>query len=109
MLRASDLTQKEVINIADGRRIGLIADLEVDLNKGKIDAIIVPSGGRLWGIFGREYDYEIPWEQIKKIGEDVILVEMRGIVDPQHYRDREVERRVEAPEFIKRDDPLGHE
>lgn len=104
MLRASDLTQKEVINITDGKRVGLIADLEVDLNKGKINAIIIPSAGRFLGIFGKEFDYEISWDQIKKIGEDVILIEMRSAVEPHHYREEEKYKPlVREPEFIKKD------
>ncbi|WP_084280939.1 YlmC/YmxH family sporulation protein [Alkaliphilus transvaalensis] len=87
MLRASDLTQKEVINITDGKRVGLIMDLEVDLNRGRINAIIIPSAGKFLGIFGKELEYEIGWNQIKKIGEDVILVEMKSAVEPQQYKD----------------------
>ncbi len=104
MLRASDLTQKEVINITDGRRVGLITDLEVDLNKGKINAIIIPSAGKFLGIFGKEFDYEISWDQIKKIGEDVILVEITSIVEPGRYRDEEPPRAIiYQPEFIKKE------
>jgi len=77
MLKASDLTEKEVVNITDGRRIGMITDLEVDLQKGKINAIIIPDSGRLMGLFSKEHEYEIRWNQIKKIGEDVILVELK--------------------------------
>lgn len=76
MIKASDLTQKEVINVSDGRRLGLISDLEVDLKKGKITAIIVPSDDKVFGLFSKEVDQEIRWGEIKKIGEDVILVEL---------------------------------
>ncbi len=104
MLRASDLTQKEVINITDGKRVGLIADLEVDLNKGKINAIIIPSAGRFLGIFGKEFDYEISWDQIKKIGEDVILVEMKSTVEPSRYQEEvPYKAAIYKPEFIKKD------
>lgn len=82
MIRASDLTEKEVVSITDGRKIGLITDLEVDLEKGKINAIIIPDSARLMGLFGKEMEYEIRWNQIKKIGEDVILVEIRDGAEP---------------------------
>lgn len=81
MIKASDLTEKEVVNITDGRRIGMITDLEVDLQKGKINAIIIPDGGRLIGLFSKEYEYEIRWNQIKKIGEDIILVELKDEIE----------------------------
>jgi len=76
VIRASDLSLREVINTTDGRRLGNIVDVELDLNTGKVLAIVVPGQARVFGIFGRTDDYIIPWENIKKIGEDVILVEL---------------------------------
>lgn len=103
MLKASDLTQKEVINITDGKRIGLITDLEVDLKKGKINAVIIPDAGRFMGIFSKDHEFEISWEQIKKIGEDVILVELKSIVEPNNYSQNENRPIVLEPEFLRRD------
>lgn len=76
MNRSAELRQKEVINISDGRRLGFVCDVEINLEEGKIEAIIVPAGGRLFGILGKESEFLIPWERIKKIGEDIILVDM---------------------------------
>lgn len=76
MYRTADLKQKEVINIADGRRLGFVCDVEIDLENGRIDAIVIPGGGRLFGIIGKDSEFIIPWERIKKIGEDIILVDM---------------------------------
>lgn len=85
MIKASDLTEKEVVSIIDGKKIGMIMDFEVDLEKGKINAIIIPESGRLMGLFGRELEYEISWNQIKKIGEDVILIEIRDGMEPTKF------------------------
>ncbi|SNS24279.1 sporulation protein, YlmC/YmxH family [Anaerovirgula multivorans] len=82
MIRASDLTEKEVINITDGRRLGLISDIDVNLEKGKINAIIVPNSEKVFGLFGKDYESEIKWAEIKKIGIDVILVEVKGNIEP---------------------------
>lgn len=71
----SDLKIKEVINIVDGKRLGVITDIEIDAESGKLTAIIVPGNGKFLGIFGRNEDMVIPWEKINKIGLDVILVE----------------------------------
>ncbi len=103
MLRASDLTQKEVINTTDGKRVGLIMDLEVDLTKGKITGIVIPGTGKFLGLFGKELDYEIGWDQIKKIGEDVILIEMKNSVEPNQYKEEENKKAIIKPEFIKKD------
>ncbi len=85
MIKASDLTEKEVVSITDGKRIGMITDLEVDLEKGKINAIIIPEGRRLMGLLNRELEYEISWNQIKVIGEDVILIEIRDRIEPTKF------------------------
>lgn len=102
MIRASELTEKEVVNIIDGRRIGTITDLEVDLQKGKITAIIIPDNSRVMGLFSKELEYEIRWNQIKKIGEDVILVELKDVVEPVKttYSQEEV---IQIPKEIKKD------
>lgn len=42
VIRASDLSMREVINTSDGRRLGNIVDVELDLTTGKIVAVIVP-------------------------------------------------------------------
>ncbi|KXG75945.1 YlmC/YmxH family sporulation protein [Thermotalea metallivorans] len=80
MISTSDLRQKEVINIVDGRRLGFISDIEVNLEKGKIDALIVPGPGKFLGIFGKDHDYIITWSEIRKIGMDVILVELNDVI-----------------------------
>lgn len=74
MEKSSDIRQKEVVNVLDGRKLGPIVDIEFDLETGRITAIVVPSGSK-FNIFGKAKEYIIPWEKIKKIGEDVILVE----------------------------------
>ncbi|MCX7922360.1 MAG: YlmC/YmxH family sporulation protein [Clostridia bacterium] len=76
MNRSSDLKQKEVINISDGRRLGFVGDVEINLEEGRIAAIIIPGMGRLFGIIGKDNELIIPWERIRKIGEDIILVDM---------------------------------
>jgi len=75
MNRTSDFRQKEVINISDGRRLGFVCDVEINLETGKLDAIVIPAEGRLFSFFGKDNYYVIPWSKIKKIGEDIILVE----------------------------------
>lgn len=76
MNRASEFRQKEVINIADGRRLGFVSDVEVNLEDGRIEAIVIPGGGRFFGFIGKDNEYVIPWDRIRKVGEDIILVDM---------------------------------
>lgn len=76
MNRSSDFRQKEVINISDGKRLGFVSDVEIDLESGKIDAVILPGVGKLFGLLGKENEFVIPWDSIRKIGEDIILVDL---------------------------------
>ncbi|MDR1066314.1 MAG: YlmC/YmxH family sporulation protein [Clostridiales bacterium] len=75
MLKISDMKQKEVINIRDGCRFGYLCDMEMN-EEGELKSIIVPCPGKVFGMFGVEKEYHIPWDDISKIGEDIILVDV---------------------------------
>lgn len=75
MIRISELREREVVNVNDGRRLGLIRDLEMDLNKGLVKAIVIPGSAGVFGKISRVKDYVVPWEKIVKIGIDTILVD----------------------------------
>jgi YlmC/YmxH family sporulation protein len=74
--RYSSFRCKEVINISDGCRLGYVSDLEIDTDCGKILTLIIPGPCRFLGLFGREDDYVIPWPCIRRIGSDIILVDI---------------------------------
>lgn len=77
MIRISEIEIKKIINTVDGRILGQIEDFEIDPAEGRIRCIIIPvhSKGLL---FRRKDNVSIPWQEIKKIGFDVILVESKG-------------------------------
>ena len=75
MVKISELKQREVISINDGKRLGIVYDVEIDMEKGTIDALVIPGTGRVMGLFSRESDVVVNWESIKKIGTDVILID----------------------------------
>lgn len=76
LVRASELRMLDVINITDGRRLGNVFDIDLDVNTGDILALLVPRGRGLFSFFQAQSDLAIPWERIVKIGVDVILVEL---------------------------------
>lgn len=71
-----DFKHKEVINISDGRRLGFVQDVCADLETGTITSIIVPGSNKLLSMFSSSNDIVIQWQNIKCIGDDVILVEI---------------------------------
>ena len=73
--RFQELRDKEVIHVCEGARLGYVNDLVVDICCGRVTALIVPGPCRFLGLFGRDSDYIIPWCCIRRIGEDIILVE----------------------------------
>ena len=82
-MRYSELKQKEVINICDGRKLGCVVDLEIEPNSGSIQAIVVPSSFNLGAVFrGEPTGVVIPWNAVVKLGDDAILVEMERIMVP---------------------------
>lgn len=72
----SSLREKEVINICDGKRLGVVCDLEFEAATGKICTLIIPEDGGKWNFFCKERAYFVPWRCIKRIGDDIILVEV---------------------------------
>lgn len=82
-MKISDFQTKDVINIVDGKKLGQISDLELDLRQGTIQSIVVPSQGKFFGLLGGGADMVIPWRSIVKIGLDVVLVKLD---DTRMYR-----------------------
>ena len=75
MYKFSELKSKEVIHIDDGERLGYVSDIEIDMESGKIISISVPGAYKAFGLLGKEPDYTIKWEQIKRIGDDLIMID----------------------------------
>lgn len=72
-MRMSELQNKTVINLVDGKNIGNIIDISVD-DKGTTTGLIVEKKKFLISFFSSNKEITIKWNQIEKIGEDVILV-----------------------------------
>jgi YlmC/YmxH family sporulation protein len=76
-MRLSSLGEKEIVNLSDGGRFGLLADSEllVDEKYGKIKAILLPDYRYQKSIFSGKNFMQVPWSSIKKIGSDIIIFE----------------------------------
>lgn len=78
--RIFDMGYKEVIDLDSGARLGYVYDAEIDLETGQVKTLFAPGQARFMGLLGREEDVAIPWENIEKIGDDIILT--RGVLRP---------------------------
>ena len=72
--RIAELKDKQVVCIEDGMILGFVGDIELDTENGKLSSIIIFGKPKGFGIFGRDDDLVIPWENISIIGEETILV-----------------------------------
>lgn len=79
-LRLGELRYREVINAANGERLGYVSDVMIDGGTGRITALVVPGPAKLFGLLGREEDYVLPWEKISRLGEDIILIDSAAAV-----------------------------
>ena len=73
--RLGRLRRKEVVGVSDGTRYGFVGDVEMELDNGRVSALIVPGRLRLFGLLGREQDLYLPWEGVSRFGADLILVD----------------------------------
>lgn len=76
LMRVCELREKEVINVCDGEKLGNVCDVDFDVKTGRICSLIIPGPCKVFGILGRDHEYIIPYECVKRIGTDVILVEV---------------------------------
>ena len=71
----SELRTKEVIDVSDGKRLGRVMDIEFCVASSRVTALVVPADTSfIQSLRGEKCGLVIPWENIRRIGDDVILV-----------------------------------
>jgi len=82
-MRLSHLSGKEVINLSDGSRLGVIDDCELtfDSKSGRINTMLVPNKNGLMSFFSEHRMITIPWQAIKRIGDEVIIIDLNNAYD----------------------------
>jgi YlmC/YmxH family sporulation protein len=77
-MRLSQLSGKEIIDIENGERMGMVgqADLLINENTGTIESMILPSSSFL-GMGKKRDEIVIPWQSIRKIGPEMLIIELR--------------------------------
>ena len=75
-MRLSDLQSKVIVNINDGKKIVNIIDIEINKD-GLSSGIIVEKSKFIISRFSSSGEVVVKWDQIERIGEDVILVNIK--------------------------------
>lgn len=76
--RLSEIGGQEIINLYDGGKLGIVADVDllIDDKSGSIEAMLIPDSKSFFSFFSDRNYIEVPWESIKKIGQDTLIVEL---------------------------------
>lgn len=85
-LLLSELIGKEIININDGMKLGVVGDSDLVINpeSGEVDSIILPNRGNFVNFWIDRQKMVVPWGAVRKIGREVIVVDL----DETHLRMR---------------------
>ncbi len=75
-MRVSELQRKDIVNVNDGKIIGKIIDIEINESDGSLVCLIIEKTKYIKSLFSTEDGTKINFSQIKKIGSDVILVDL---------------------------------
>ncbi len=95
IILSSELRERDVINVCTGKRLGCVADFELDTDCGKIVAVLVSD--RMFSFGGVKGCLRIGFDQICCIGKDAVLVQLReGTLDSCRDDCREKRREKRA-------------
>lgn len=86
MIKISELRSRDVINILDGKKLGNISDIDLDIDNGRVLGLVLPGHNRRFALFSRKEELSVPWNKIVRIGRDVILVEVPVANEINGYR-----------------------
>ncbi len=74
IVRIAELRDRQVICVKNGALLGMVGDIELDTESGKLSSIVIFGRPKGFGLFGRDDDIVIPWDDIEIIGNETILV-----------------------------------
>ncbi len=75
-MKLSELQRKDIVSIRDGKRVGKIIDVEFDIKSGYMIHFVIEKAHFFKSIFSNTDELTIKFSQIKKLGEDVILIDI---------------------------------
>jgi len=79
LFKISDLGLRDIVNLVDGAKLGPVKDVHIDLETGRVVSMVLSSGRKYFRLMSAGQDVVVPWEKIKKIGVDTVLVEVDAV------------------------------
>ena len=80
-MRLSELSGKEIVDARRAERLGILGQTDLEINaEGEITALIIPSV-KWFGLKRQGREIRVPWEQVKKIGTDMVIIEVNGEIE----------------------------
>ena len=70
------LQERQVVNIADGKCLGNLKDIELNIWTGRIESLVLPAINGFWNRLQNSGELVISWDKVVRIGVDVILVDV---------------------------------
>lgn len=70
-----DLSSKDVIQLKTGENLGRIDDVVFDEHGARLQSVILRGRAHCFGLLGSDEDLILPWESVKTIGTDVVMVD----------------------------------
>ena len=82
-MRLSKLYGKEILTLPDCERLGYLGDCDmiIDRETGKISSLVIPEHKGLFSLVLDKKYIEIPWSKIKKIGSDMIIIDLADVLE----------------------------
>ena len=76
-MKLSELSGKEIVDVKRAERLGVLGqtDLEINEHTGQIEALLIPSL-KWFGFRKQGAEVRVPWQHIKKIGNDMIIIDI---------------------------------
>ncbi len=76
-MKLSELSGKEIVDVKRAERLGILGqtDLEINEQTGQIEALLIPTM-KWFGFRKQGTEVRVPWRHIKKIGSDMIIIDI---------------------------------
>lgn len=79
MIKATQLETKDIVNLSDGAKLGPVKDLHIDLETGRVIALVLQGSSKYFGLMRSGKDLVIPWNMVAKFGVDTVLVDLQSM------------------------------